>query len=226
MPNPEYDYQFVLEPIYTPGNTLFAYELLTKFTTPGKFPFTPQQDNTFFQLTQAQKITLFEQQLHIALKLSSQQRGVPLISLNVDKDLIDYLLSNNAILSVLKPLRGLRLEVAETFTFSTSSAELTQLAHYCPLWLDDFGAGNTNLTVAFDGNFEYIKIDKSFFWKYGSGNAFRDVITHLHPHCAGIIVEGIENEAHRKITESLHIGGLQGRMWPSTPITNGLNSVH
>lgn len=83
------------------------------------------------------------------------------------------------------------------------------------LWLDDFGAGSSTLSMLSSGIFEYVKTDKNFFWKYGEGFAFDSLLNHVNDLCRGVIVQGVNTPQHLDMLAHKPVVGLQGGQWKS-----------
>ncbi len=69
------------------------------------------------------------------------------------------------------------------------------------LWLDDFGSGYAGINAIRGYHFDYVKIDKDFFWhlmQKESGRPLMDaLVTFLSRNNHNVIIEGVESEAHK-----------------------------
>ncbi|KOC87236.1 EAL domain-containing protein [Winslowiella iniecta] len=224
------NYQFVLEPIHNFSGSLIAYELLTKFASSNRpFDLTQGDDNLFYPLSQSDRLSIFRQQITLLDELYQRNDTIPKISVNIDKDIAGEITSSSSLQEKIAQMPLLRFEICEFFTSDSDNDEsslLRELTKICPLWLDDFGAGNSNLTLVMKGEFEYVKIEKNFFWQHGSSNAFRDLISHLNAFCEGIIVEGIQHAKHEEQLRTLDITGMQGYHWEPVQIDAMIKRLH
>lgn len=212
------NYDFILEPICTHSGAVMAYELLTRWQDPNRERKTLSSSSAeydFFKFVPEKDIDIFHEQIDALTRLYAT--GFPLtVTVNVDKNLVENLLQDNILQKRLIQLPKVRLELSGFFSSRLSSEDILTLkclSRITPLWLDDFGAGFTNMTLASTGLFEIIKIDKKFFWRHGSSMTFDRVLSHLYELCKGIIVEGIETEQHVAVLQSMRICGMQGHRW-------------
>lgn len=204
------NYHFVLEHIHDASGALLACELLTRFN--------PSNDEsmgaaTFMTQPVNRRIALFEEQLEIVSEIVDGNPPPHLVSINIDAEIAEHFLSQTRLLRRIRELDCLRFEVSEEFSHlnnHSGAKMLERIALHCPLWLDDFGSGNSNLNTVIDGNFEYVKIDKRFFWRYGESHTFGKLIDYILPYCKGIIVAGVVNVEHKKLLLPLDISGVQG----------------
>ncbi|WP_072166380.1 EAL domain-containing protein [Erwinia sp. Leaf53] len=209
--------QFVLEPIYTQTGNLFAFELLTHVDLArGNDALSDGHGTPLFPASARQRIALFEEQLETVDRLTRGSLLPPLISVNVDADIAEHVLSSSDVTRRTSTLGRLRFEISEEYShLNTPGGEkmLQRLSRHCPLWLDHFGAGNSSLVTVINGNFEYVKINKNFFWRYGESHTFGNIIEHVIPYCKGVIVDGVENNQFKEILLPFDISGVQGFVW-------------
>ncbi|POW59219.1 diguanylate phosphodiesterase [Candidatus Pantoea alvi] len=213
-------YVFLLDPIHAPSGKVIAWELLTRFTPDRGMPELAEassEHHLFDCLLEAEKWQLFQLQLK-QLESLYKSGFTQLVSLNIDGDIIRGILNSEAIQQRLDRLPLLRLEISALFTERYRAADrllLQKLAGITPalLWLDDFAAGGSTLSMLSSGLFEYVKISRDFFWKYGEGYAFDTLLNHVNDFSSGVIVQGIETERHLQRAAHKQIVGLQGRHW-------------
>ena len=224
------NYQFVLEPIHDFSGSLIAYELLTKFSAPGgTYYFRKDEKNHSYKLSQSERLSIFRRQIALLCDLYQRNDIAPKISVNIDKDIAGEITSSCSLQEKISQMPLLRFEICEFFSSNYDNDEfllLKKLTKICPLWLDNFGAGNSNLTLVMKGGFEYVKIEKNFFWQHGSSNAFRDLISHLNAYCEGVIVEGIEHASHEEKLRTLDITGMQGHHWDPVKVDAIRKQLH
>jgi len=213
-------YVFLLDPIHAPSGETIAWELLTRFTQGNDLTSAAaanDEHQLFSCLLATEKWQLFLLQLEqIGMLYKTGFTGIT--SLNIDSDIISNILENDAVQQKLDRLPLLRLEISAFFTEryqARDRLQLQKLAAITPalLWLDDFGAGSSTLSMLTSGIFEYVKTDKNFFWKYGEGYAFDSLLNHLNDLCRGVIVQGVDNQQQRDLMANRKVTGLQGRQW-------------
>lgn len=230
--NLRHHYVFLLDPIHAPSGAVTAWELLTRFTPDHEMASQADADSghrLFDCLLEAEKWQLFQLQLE-QLEALYKSGFTNIISLNVDGDIIRGVLNNDATQQKLDRLPLLRLEISAFFTERYRAADrllLQRLASITPalLWLDDFAAGGSTLSMLSSGLFEYVKTSKIFFWKYGEGYAFDALIKHVNDFCHGVIVQGVETEQHLQLLARKPIVGLQGRRWKARYLADFINKT-
>lgn len=213
-------YVFLLDPIHAPSGKVIAWELLTRIAPDRDMACPADADSghrLFAYLLEAEKWQLFQRQL-TQLETLYKSGFTQLISLNVDGDIIRAILDDAATQQRLDRLPLLRLEISAFFTQRYCAADrllLQKLAGITPalLWLDDFAAGGSTLSMLTSGLFEYVKTSRDFFWKYGDGYAFDTLLNHVNDFCNGVIVQGVEAEQHLQMLARKPIVGLQGRRY-------------
>ncbi|WP_239953992.1 EAL domain-containing protein [Pantoea sp. Z09] len=210
-------YEFLLEPIHSPSGDAMAWELLTRAAQEKGSVESGHQ--LFENLLGPEKWQLFQLQLE---KISAlyQSGFAHIVSLNVDGEIISHILASDAVQQKLDRLPLLRLEVSTFFTTRYQARDrllLQKLVGITPalLWLDDFGAGSSTLSMLSSGIFEYVKTDKNFFWKYGEGFAFDSLLNHVNDLCRGVIVQGVNTPQHLDMLAHKPVVGLQGGQWKS-----------
>lgn len=214
-------YEFLLEPIHTPSGDAIAWELLTRVTQEKRSA--ESGHHLFENLLGPEKWQLFQLQLE-QLDALYQSGFAQIVSLNVDGEIIHHILASVAVQQKLDRLPLLRLEVSTFFTTRYQARDrllLQKLAGITPalLWLDDFGAGSSTLSMLSSGIFEYVKTDKNFFWNYGEGFAFDSLLNHVNDLCRGVIVQGVDTPQHLDWLAHKPVVGLQGRQWEMQYLT-------
>lgn len=90
------------------------------------------------------------------------------------------------------------------------------------LWLDDFGSGYAGINAISGYHFDYVKIDKDFFWhlmRKESGRQLMDaLVTFLSRNHHNVIIEGVESEAHKKWLQGMEWFAIQGHYWQEVSI--------
>ena len=215
-------YVFLLEPIHALSGEVMAWELLTRSMQGNESAGQADADSghhLFDCLLEAEKWQLFLLQLE-RIDALYQSGFSHILSLNIDSDIIRGILNNHAVQQKLDQLPLLRLEISAFFTARYHAADrllLQKLAGITPalLWLDDFGAGSSTLSMLSSGIFEYVKTSRSFFWKYGTGYAFDTLLNHVNDFCKGVIIQGVDTQQQLALTANKQAVGLQGRFWNS-----------
>lgn len=205
---------FLYEPIVSVSGVMLGFELVRK---------TEQSESDENSASYAlpvsaeEKVKIFFEQVTTACVNESIfiANGF-LLSISIDDEIAAHIADNLAIQKVLQRYKYIRLTVKEDFSeFNVGQDRpvLQSLAVCCPLWLDNFGAGNTSLTLVMSESFEYIKISKVFFWQHQGTQSLRKVIDHLRPYCRGVIVNGVENSQHIEYLNGSDIRAMQGALW-------------
>lgn len=187
---------YICEPIRKQDGRLLAVELLSRFSaTPVDLPI--DVEKFINELDINGKNDLFQNQLQ-AVKAYSDWfiTNNVLLSINIDFDLASVIVTDAPTRQLLDEMPFLRLEIMETFSNLSDGMNnplLRELASLYPLWLDDLGSGGSTLNAVTANIFEYIKIDKHFFWQHNK-HTFPILINNIKKYCLGVIVVGVENQ--------------------------------
>ncbi|VTR57579.1 Cyclic di-GMP regulator CdgR [Serratia fonticola] len=102
-------------------------------------------------------------------------------------------------------------EIFPNLSAGKDNVKIRSLSDYFSLWLDGFGSGKATLTALYDGLFDFVKIDKRFYWQLVTQQGYDLVIDSLLKNinqlCKGVIVCGIEkHEYFNKLTNTGVLG--------------------
>lgn len=137
-------YRFVLEPAISDDGSCHSWELLTKDII------APARNNasapafSFSTLTESDKLALFTRQIELLSVFDFSLVDNKPISLNIDDLLSHFILTDRYLCDFLRSCKHIALEINENFHEFIAGRELTALstlAALCPVWLDDFVAG-------------------------------------------------------------------------------------
>lgn len=219
--------QYVFLPVYSMAGSLLAVELLTRFT--GLDGNLAMPTTIGLQLLSAeQRIELFNDQLLLAEKHASWfvESGV-LLTINIEETVVDWLLSAAEVRQRWQQLTFVAFEINENFpnlSAGKDNGKVRELSEYFTLWLDGFGSGKATLTALYDGLFDYVKIDKRFYWQLFTHQGYDLVIDSLLKNinllCKGVIVCGIEKKEYFNKLTNAGVLGLQGFLWPAIRVDN------
>ncbi|MCR5495790.1 MAG: EAL domain-containing protein, partial [Treponema sp.] len=85
------------------------------------------------------------------------------------------------------------------------------------LWLDDFGSGYSGLNVLKDFNFDMMKIDMKFLYKFSENQKSQPILTSIVDLANKIgmntLTEGVETEEAYKFLKSIGCQRLQGYLF-------------
>lgn len=211
---------YVCEPIVGMAGKVIAVELLTRFSS-ASFSRPVSPSNFLKTLSVGTKGLLLVDQLQKIMEYATFFNEQDLcVSVNIDFDMARFFIKNADALEMIKSMPFLRLEINERFPNlddGNKNPLLSELAKYCPLWLDDFGSGNANLAAVTSGIFELVKLDKAFYWEEGRKTTFPILIRNIQRYCQGVIVEGVENKEQEQQLRNSGILAMQGFLWRSIP---------
>ncbi|AHK21711.1 EAL domain-containing protein [Yersinia similis] len=206
---------YICEPIRKQDGSLLAVELLSRFSaTPVDLPIDVEKFINGLDING--KNDLFQNQLQ-AVKAYSDWfiTNNVLLSINIDFDLASVIVTDAPTRQILDEMPFLRLEIMETFSNLSDGMNnplLRELASLYPLWLDDLGSGGSTLNAVTANIFEYVKIDKHFFWQHNK-HTFPILINNIKKYCLGVIVVGVENQSESAQLESSNIDAMQGYLF-------------
>ncbi|TQI80358.1 EAL domain-containing protein (putative c-di-GMP-specific phosphodiesterase class I) [Serratia fonticola] len=219
--------QYVFQPVYTLAGKLLALELLTRFSSLNGDLAMPTEIGITL-LSPEQRIELFNEQLVLVEKHASWfvEYGI-LLTINIEETIVDLIVSNPQIRQRLLQWEFITFEISESFpdlSAGKNNEQIRLLSEDFTLWLDDFGSGKATLTALYDGLFDYVKINKRFYWRLFTHQGYDVLIDSLLKNinllCKGVIVCGIEQREYFNKLKNAGVLGLQGFLWPAVGVGN------
>ncbi|OAT59136.1 hypothetical protein M993_02129 [Obesumbacterium proteus ATCC 12841] len=172
--------RYVFQKMFSSEGTLVAVECLSRFDHISVSP------EDFFRYASAElRESIFMEQLALIDK-HKQWFNIHGISatINVDDHILNVLLRPE-VKAFVEHIGCVHFEVTEASNKLLNNALVTWgKAHSTTLWLDDFGSGNANINAFRGYHFNYVKIDKDFFWhliKKESGRPLMDALVTFFP---------------------------------------------
>lgn len=210
---------FFAGPVMSTDGKLLGIELLTKFHHADM----PVLDSKYFILAMPieQKRQLLIQQLTEIQITASWFREYQLFcSLNVDRHQARLCAYDRELVEWLAGLSDfVRLEISEDFEgleYGINEPLLRKLiANGNDLFLDDLGAGRTNLAALTTGCYHTVKLDKAFYRHEVQKPTFSTLIKNIKHYCDRIIIEGVEEKGELNILTDADIWGVQGYLYRS-----------
>ena len=210
--------RYVFQKMFSPEGTLVAVECLSRFDHISVSP------EDFFRYASAElRESIFMEQLALIDK-HKQWFNIHGISatINVDDHILNVLLRPE-VKALVEHIGCVHFEVTEASNKLLNNALATWgKAHSTTLWLDDFGSGNANINAFRGYHFNYVKIDKDFFWhlmKKESGRPLMDaLVTFFSRNHHNVIIEGVESEAHKEWLQGMEWFAIQGHYWKEVSI--------
>ncbi|WP_454877997.1 EAL domain-containing protein [Serratia inhibens] len=218
---------YVFQPVYSMEGRLLAVEILCRFNSLDGDLAMPA-DIGINLLSASQRIELFHEQL----RLAEQHAGWfvehdVLLTFNIEETLVDVILTDDLLCQRLRQWPFIAFEISEGFpnlSAGKNNTKVSRLSEIFPLWLDNFGSGQATLTALYDGLFDYVKIDKRFYWQLFDHQGYDVVIDSLLKNinllCKGVIVCGIEKKEYFNKLRHAGVFGLQGFLWLSVDVDN------
>lgn len=217
------DTTFIAEPIVSIDEKLLGVELLTRFISPDGRPLHPEFVISSWDLDR-KRLFLYEQCGNIASMQKWFERKNLFCTLNIDQQMA-FLIRNDYILrQTFESMPFIKLELSENFLGLDKGLKSPLLKSLSQgvngLWLDDLGAGNSNVVSLIEGYFEVVKIDRIFFNEQVKKPTFYELIALIKKYCDKIVIEGIEDRKSMEILREVGIWGLQGYLFKSIPFEN------
>ena len=215
--------RYVFQKMFSPQGTLVAVECLSRFDNLSISP------EVFFRhATAAVRERIFLEQLALIEKHKAWfLRNHISATINVDDHILN-LLQRIAPISLLpSPLIGLCQPGGPSLGRPVQDLLHNSLAAWqspqdTSLWLDDFGSGYAGINAIRGYHFDYVKIDKDFFWhlmRKESGRQLMDaLVTFLSRNHHNVIIEGVESEAHKEWLQGMEWFAIQGHYWREVSI--------
>ncbi|QTF09901.1 EAL domain-containing protein [Brenneria izadpanahii] len=208
---------YVIEPIYSCQNRLFAMELLTRFNDEG-----PCSEKRIQQMSRAEKQALLIDQLEsIAQKQRYFIDNNIRLSLNIDFTMAMFLSQDGETRNLMDKLPFICLEISENFPNLNDGKRnplLAALYERYPLWLDGFGSGNSNIYAVSQSTFYYVKLDKIFYWEMIKDRkvyTLSVLVENIQKYCHGIIIEGVQTHSEYYLLKNCGVAGIQGYIYPT-----------
>lgn len=205
--------RYVYQKMFSPQGKLIAVECLSRFDRSTVSP-----EYFFKNATASLRETIFIEQIDLAEKHQRWfiDNGV-VITINVDDHILNIIQREDVVRRIEK-LPHVHFEVTE---YSTSLLGNIPDGWLSPLktslWLDDFGSGNAGIGAIRGYHFDYVKIDKEFFWHLlhkEHGRELMDaLVTFLSRNNHHVIIEGVENAAHKNWLSGMNWFAMQGFYW-------------
>lgn len=210
--------RYVFQKMFSSEGTHVAVECLSRFDHISVSP------EDFFRYASAElRESIFMEQLALIDK-HKQWFNIHGISatINVDDHILNVLLRPE-VKAFVEHIGCVHFEVTEASNKLLNNALVTWgKAHSTTLWLDDFGSGNANINAFRGYHFNYVKIDKDFFWhlmKKESGRPLMDaLVTFFSRNHHNVIIEGVESEAHKEWLQGMEWFAIQGHYWKEVSI--------
>ncbi|HHG8773619.1 TPA: EAL domain-containing protein [Raoultella planticola] len=210
--------RYVFQKMFSPQGTLVAVECLSRFDC---IPVAPE---FFFRhASTALRETIFMEQLALIEKHKAWfiNNGIS-ATVNIDDHILS-ILHQPPIEKYIARLGCVHFEVTENANNLLNNALANwQNPQTLTLWLDDFGSGYAGINAIRGYHFDYVKIDKDFFWhlmQKESGRQLMDaLVTFLARNNHHVIIEGVESEAHKKWLQGMEWFAVQGHYWKEVSI--------
>lgn len=210
--------RYVFQKMFSPKGTLVAVECLSRFD---RLPISPED---FFRYANTGlRESIFMEQLALIEKHQQwfNKNGIS-ATINVDDHILNVLLRPE-IQGLIEHIGCVHFEVTENSNKLLNNALATwNAAPGTTLWLDDFGSGYAGINAIRGYHFDYVKIDRNFFWhlmQKESGRPLMDaLVTFLSHNQHNVIIEGVESEAHKKWLQGMEWFAIQGHYWEEVSI--------
>ncbi len=191
--------RYVFQKMFSPQGTLVAVECLSRFDNLSDFP-----QDFFRHATAAVRERIFLEQLALIEKHKAWfLRNHISATINVDDHILN-LLRQKDIKAKIAAMTCVHFEVTENAeNLLHNSLAAWQSPQDTSLWLDDFGSGYAGINAIRGYHFDYVKIDKDFFWhlmrkESRTGQLMDALVTFLSRNHHNVIIEGVESEAHKE----------------------------
>lgn len=205
--------RFIFEPIVFPSGDFFAFEVLTRCDNG------PQGSSlTYYDLDTDTRRQIFIKQIQYISQYADLfvAKGV-LVSVNVDADCATLILGSRHIFRLLKKMPFVRLEINEFFpgiNEGVGNKLIAQLYKHFTLWLDDFGKGAAGIQAIRHRVYEFVKVDKDFFWKYHNRPIFPLALAKIKKYAGNkVIIEGVESTQYLAQAQQSGEYLMQGYLW-------------
>lgn len=211
--------RYVFQKMYSPQGGLVAVECLSRFSHDSLAPeyFFHHSDVELRENILMEQLAILEKHQDWFIKNNV------IATINVDDDTLN-LLCQPAVSEITEQLRFIHFEVKEDsrILLDNTSMQWNKLPQLSTFWLDDFGSGYAGMDAIRHYNFDYVKIDKDYFWylmRKNSGRQLMDaLVTFLAQNNHNVIIEGVESLAHKHWLSGMDWYAIQGHYWEEVSI--------
>lgn len=211
--------RYVFQKMYSPQGKLVAVECLSRFnhiSVPPEYFFL-HSDINLREYIFMEQLKLIEQHQNWFIKNNI------IATINIDDDTLN-LLCQSAVKERVEQLRYIHFEVKENsgILLDNTSLNRSNLPEASTFWLDDFGSGYAGMKAIRNYHFDYVKIDKDYFWYLmhkESGRQLMDaLVTFLTQNHHNVIIEGVESSPHKRWLSGMNWFAVQGHYWEEVNI--------
>jgi len=204
---------YTLEGLHDSNNALIGCELLTSLKYRNHNGYIDPEEY-FRNVNRSDGIKILRSQIRTAINFVANNKDICFISINVNENLIDYILSDAVLLDLLvKNNEIIVLELSEKLK-SDRYSKIKQLSKYCHLWLDDFGKSNYQEQVDLIPFISGIKICHQLILTLSSLECgeiiLKEIVNELRRSCKKVIIEGVESKNLYEMTRKCEIDLFQG----------------
>ncbi|PWC22259.1 diguanylate phosphodiesterase [Brenneria roseae subsp. roseae] len=222
----EVDYvsDYVFWPIYSLEGRLVAVEMISRFNSSSGNLSMPS-DILFTLLNSMQRYDFINEQISfIQDKASWFIDNDILLVLRVDHAVVDLFMQSETLCRSLRRFTFIQLEINEYFpglSQGKENAVLAKISQAFGLWLDNFGAGKSNLKSLHDGLLCGVKLDQNFVEHLLSrpqNTLIMDPLLRIiknYYQDINVIVKGIGTAEYFHKVKNLNIDAVQGELWPA-----------
>ncbi|MEJ4045806.1 EAL domain-containing protein [Erwinia sp. SLM-02] len=210
--------RYVYQKMFSPEGKLVAVECLSRFDLSAVSPeyFFRNVNNSLREAIFIEQLAQAEQHHRWFL-----ENGV-FLTINIDDHTLSVI-QREDIADRIEKLSHVHFEVAE-YSMSLLNQALANRPFplNISLWLDDFGSGHAGISAIRGYHFNYVKIDKQFFWhlmkKDHGRQLMATLITFLSKNNHRVVIEGVENEEHKRWLNGMEWFAMQGFYWQEVSI--------
>lgn len=204
---------YTLEGLYDSSGKVVGYELLTSIKYRNYNDYIDPQ-NYFHNVSRVDGIKILRSQLKTAINFINGYSENCFITINVNKNMIDFLLSDVSLLKILEQNKTkIILELDEKLN-SDSFLKVKTLSEHCRLWLDDFGKCDYKTQLSLIPLISGIKISHQLLLTLHSlecgETVLNSIAEELRANCKNVIVEGVENKEIFNMIKRCNIDLYQG----------------
>ncbi|KFC11582.1 hypothetical protein GTGU_00418 [Trabulsiella guamensis ATCC 49490] len=204
------------------ADKLIGLEIIANFVGMGSGVRTPTELVRRY-MTPDEELSLFNEKLALleTCQLFFIQHHL-LAWINISPVIVQALLTQTALIESVRRFPFLEFTINENYPgLNTLNAHhaLMILAKRFNLVLANFGAGDASTKAIFAGIFSRITIDKTFVQRRVLSPSFepfmRAIVAQVLPHCATMMIAGIDNEETRRRVKPFGFSAMQGALWPA-----------
>ncbi|MEG0100735.1 EAL domain-containing protein [Citrobacter sp.] len=210
-------YHFIADPMRDTTDKLLGVELIARFTSESLRPLHSDAIITAWSSEQKRHFMLEQIQL-VARKRDWFEKNNLFCTLNLIDEMALFAIGDPAITTALHAMPFIALQLSERVLSNTACLNNLLINSLSDgpnaLWLGNLGSGSAGAGPLVSGNFDVVKMDRSFFLSQLEKPMFPVLIKNIREYCDCVVVDGVEDARIINDLSKTGIWAVQGNIFP------------